>query len=144
MKRPDFLGAASGAALIAAASGLPLAMAQPGQAMSNENLRVARATIIGLIAQLQTEKADYGGERGVAIQKLQAAQAEIDAALESRHAMTPTQGMSDAVLSHVEDRTQALITQLQGDNQDYAGHRVAAIGDLKAAVNALNKALSVH
>jgi hypothetical protein len=142
MKRTTFIGSAGVSALAAYVP--TIALAQTAQGMSNQNLRVARATIIGLIAQLQTEKADYAGERGVAIQKLQAAQAEIDAALEFRHAMVPTQAMSDAVLRHVEDRTEALISQLQGDKEDYAGHRVAAIGDLRAAADALNKALSVH
>lgn len=142
MNRTSFIGTAT---LSALAASVPLiAEAQPGQRTSNENLRIARATIIGLIAQLQTEKADYGGQRAAAIQKLQAAQAEIDAALEFRHATVPTQAMSDAVLRHIEDRTEALITQLQADKEDYGGHRVAAIGDLRAANDALNRALSVH
>jgi hypothetical protein len=143
MNRPTFLGSTASAALLIAA-GTVGADAQSSQATSDENLRVARATVAGLIAQLQTEKADYGGHRAKAIQNYEAALDQINAALAYRHADTPNQQLSDAVLRHTEERTQVLITAMQNDKADYAGHRVTAINDLQAAVTELNAALATR
>ena len=136
MKRTTFIGTAGVTAVAAYVPSLVLAQ---GQGASDADLRVARATVTGLIAQLQTEKADYGGHRVAAIKDFNAALDEINAALESRGAEQPGQVRSDAVLRHVEDRTQALLASLRDDKGDYAGHRVKAISDLQAGIDAAQR-----
>ena len=139
MKRTTFIGSAGVTAL---AAYVPAAALAQSQGASDEDLRVARATITGLIAQLQTERADYGGHRVEAIKNFNVALDEVNAALESRGAEKPGQVRSDAVLKHIEDRTEALIASMRQDKGDYGGHRVKAISGLQAGVDALNAALA--
>ena len=49
---------------------------------SDQNLRVERRRIEGVIDQLQRDQHDYGGHRVRAIADLQQARAELDAALQ--------------------------------------------------------------
>ncbi|MBV9102128.1 MAG: hypothetical protein JO060_00970 [Candidatus Eremiobacteraeota bacterium] len=112
--------------------------------MSDQNVREARAAVAGFIAELQTEQADYGGHRVDAISRLQAAENELTSGLQARDANMPGQRMSDIVLRQVRDRARNIVAQLTNDQADYGGHRVNAINELNAAVNALNAALATR
>jgi hypothetical protein len=141
MKRTTFIGSAGVTALVASLPEFALAQSQMS---SDQNLRVAGAIITGLIAQLDTERGDYGGQRKAAIAKLQDAQNEINAALATVNAGKPTQAMSDAVMRHVQGRIDALASQIKEARADYGGHRAAAIRDLEAASSDLGAALQTR
>lgn len=83
------LGAAlagTAAGSVAAAQNLPLnappAMQQRSERGSDANLRASRRRLEALIDQLQRDRHDYDGHRVKAIQDLQMARGEIDAALQ--------------------------------------------------------------
>lgn len=117
-----------------------------GQAASNQNLLEVRRQIEAAIDALNSDASDYGGFKERAIDRLQAARGEIEAALDFVHRSGVQNGgsgqhVSDANLRFVNENIQAATTRLEQDRADYGGHRVAAIGDLNTARGYINSAL---
>jgi hypothetical protein len=118
-----------------------------GQGASNQNLREERRQVEAAIDALNRDASDYGGFKARAIDKLQAARSELEAALNFVHRPGVQNGgsggrVSDANLQYVSEHVQTAISRLEQDRHDYAGHRVAAINDLQQANGFINSALS--
>ena len=124
------------------------------QVQSNRNLWHVRHRLEADIDMLQHDQRDYGGHRVNALNDLQAARNEILAAEQTVHGqpMTPGQGVVDTEpgergqvgsnmnMRHVRRSVTRLITQLRRDDNDYSGHKAAAIGDLQNAKEELTDA----
>lgn len=136
-----------------------LVMGAPAQARtdcaSNGNLAQVHRRLDGAIDQLQHDQRDYGGHRIDAINDLQNARAQLVEAeqwalnndRENRactRAYGPTGGSdvnwgrrgdvrSDRDVRYVSAWIGRMIDQLQRDQHDYDGHRVAAINAMQAA-----------
>jgi hypothetical protein len=94
-----------------------------------------------MIAELQTEQADYAGHRVNAINAYKSALAQLNAALDVQGS-TPGQRSSDYVLRQVQSQTQSTVSSLNAAKADYGGHRVKAINDLQTAADELAAALA--
>jgi hypothetical protein len=136
-----------------------LAMGAPAQARtdcaSNGNLAFVHHRLDGAIDQLQHDQRDYGGHRVDAVNDLQNARVQLVEA--ERWAMNndrenaactraygPAGGTdvnwgtrrdagSDRDLRYVSSWIDRMIDQLQRDQHDYGGHRIAAINAMQAA-----------
>jgi hypothetical protein len=140
MKRTSFIAATGAAAALAGSAGT-IAGAEQNQTSSNFTIRTSRGQVTGIIAELQTEQADYGGHRVNAINNYKTALAELNAALDMR-GETPGQRASDYVLRQVQSETTTIVNSLDAAAEDYGGHRVKAINALKAANAELTAALN--
>ncbi len=146
MQRTNFL-AASAVGVVASLAGAGLATAQnmmPGQAKSNQNLRLAYGVIAGMVDELNQDPSDYGGHRVGAVKSLEEAKIQLFDALKSRNQVIRGQGSADSSLRYAERATARIIEDLKGQSDDYGGHRVAAIDALNAAERELRTALTVH
>ena len=124
---------------------------------SDENLRYTRYYVEQGVDELNHDQHDYNGHRVAAIAEMQAAREDIVAALASDRvndssALRPPsfndlsmfmrgERGSDANMRHVRWMVSRAITILQGDQHDYNGFRVKAIGALQAARNQINLGL---
>ncbi len=116
-----------------------------GQGAGNENIVDVRRHVETAIDALGRDSWDYGGFKERAMDRLQAARAELEAALDfvkSPGVRNGGHGASDANLRYVSTEVSTTINRLETDRNDYGGHRVAAINDLNAARNYLGAALS--
>jgi len=118
-----------------------------GQVGSNENLENTRREVEAAIDSLNRDASDYGGFKAQAIDRLQAARSELDAALDFVHQRGVQNGgggqrVSDANLQFVKENVDTAISRLNSDAHDYGGHRVLAIEDLQDADGLLSKALA--
>jgi hypothetical protein len=112
---------------------------------SNQNLRAVRIDIDSAINALNGDATDYGGYKEQAIDNMQAARSQIDAALKYWYDSMHGGGgaaASNANLRFVEAHAEAAVARLDDDRHDYGGHRVAAIGDIQQGIGYLNDALS--
>lgn len=150
--------AASGAAVAPAMGGvIPIDNHQGGPGMgngriggqqgSNENIAFVRQHIQAAISVLQSDSSDYGGYKERAIDRLQAADGEMQAALGFVQRPGVQNGgknpqVSDANLSYVKEHVMTAIARLQDDAHDYGGHRAAAVSDLSQANSDLASALA--
>jgi hypothetical protein len=115
---------------------------------SNSNLAYVHRRLDGAIDQLQHDQRDYSGHRVAAINDLQNARNELVAAEQADpgcdRAGGPTggsdanwgrrgQGGSNRDVAYVRTWVENMIDQLQRDNHDYSGHRLAAISDMQRA-----------
>ena len=115
---------------------------------SNSNLWHVHRRLDGAIDQLQHDQRDYGGHRVAAISDLQNARNEIVVAEQADPNCQRTtggpggsdenwgrrnQGNSNRDIWYVRAWVEKMIDQLQRDNHDYNGHRVAAIRDMQQA-----------
>ncbi len=122
---------------------------------SNGSLAHVHRRLDGAIDQLQHDQRDYGGHRVEAIGDLQNARAQLVAAEqwaannddESRACMRAYgpaggsdanwgvrgQGGSNRDVWYVSNWVEKMIDQLQRDQHDYDGHRIAAINAMQAA-----------
>lgn len=118
------------------------------QGPSNENIVDVRQNVEAAIDALQRDNRDYGGNKERAIDKLQAARGELEAALDfaahNRGVRTggTGQAVSDANLRFVDSHVRAAIDQLQEDRHDYGGHRASAVSDLDTAADDIASALA--
>jgi outer membrane murein-binding lipoprotein Lpp len=148
-----FLRFAGLALFVALASTAP-AFARP-DCSSNANLWHVHRRLDGAIDQLSHDQRDYAGHRVAALNDLQNARGQIMAAEQyavnvdhdnpacfrasgstggsDRHWGMRGQGGSNANIIGVRRWVERLINQLQSDQRDYGGHRVAAIDDMQAA-----------
>jgi len=118
-----------------------------GQGGSNESLTDVRRHVENAIDALNRDGFDYGGFKVRAIDKLQAARSELDAALAFVHRPGVQNGgsgqhVSDANLRFVDEHVRTAIARLEQDRNDFGGHRVAAINDLQQARSFISSALS--
>lgn len=126
-----------------------------GDCMSAHNLAKIHRRLDGAIDRLNHDQKDYAGHRVAAIQSLTAARQEIMAAedyskaheAQGSHCFntdvktgggdqawgTRTQGESNESVARVRRWVEKMIDQLQRDQRDYDGHRVAAIRDMQQA-----------
>lgn len=117
------------------------------QANSNKDIRQVRTLVEKVIDGLQSDASDYGGFKGKAIDRLQAARAQLDAAVDLVGNKGVQNGshnpaISDANLRFVQEHVEAAIARLQQDLHDYGGHRVAAVADLQQADTFISDALA--
>ena len=138
-----------------------LVMGTPAQARtdcaSNSNLAFVHHRLDGAIDQLQHDQRDYGGHRVDAINDLQNAREQLVEAerwaVNNDHENAPCRRAygpgsaggsnvnwgvrgdvgSDRDLRYVNSWIGGMIEQLQRDQRDYDGHRVAAINAMQAA-----------
>ena len=147
MQRTNFL-AASAVGIAASLAGAGLALAQapaaPMQARSNQSIRQAYGLIAEMIDELGLDQEDYKGHRVAAIGQLTTAKNQLFEALKVRRQIERTQGTSDGSLRYAQRAVARTIAELQGDEADYSGHRVAAIGDLQTAASDLQQALATR
>jgi hypothetical protein len=119
---------------------------------SNSNLAHVHRRLDGAIDQLQHDQRDYAGHRVAAISDLQNARNEIVAAEQADPNCHYTfggsggsdanwgrrgQGNSNRDVWYVRTWVENMIDQLNRDNRDYNGHRIAAINDMQQARNQL-------
>jgi hypothetical protein len=126
-----------------------------GGCSSDHNLTKVHRRLLGAIQQLSDDQSDYGGHRVAALNDLQAARSEIEAAEsyaqsnyhEPAHcfnisgmgtggnAMAGKRGQSNSNgnLARVDKWVGGMITQLQADSRDYGGHRDNAVKDIQQA-----------
>lgn len=114
---------------------------------STENLMNVRSHVEAAIDALNQDRSDYGGFKTRAIDKLQAARQELDAAVDFIRNQGVRnggsgEGVSNSNLRFVAEHVNTAISNLQSDNNDYGGHRVAAINDLQTASSDLQQALA--
>ncbi len=149
---------------VAFACGAP-ALAKP-DCSSNASLWHVHRRLDGAIDQLQHDQRDYAGHRVAAINDLQSARGQIVAAEQYAvsvdhdnpacfRASGPTggsdvnwgmrgQGGSNSNVTNVRRWVENMIDQLQSDQRDYGGHRVAAINAMQAARTQLIAAERSH
>ena len=114
---------------------------------STQNLMNVRAHVDAAIDALNRDRSDYGGFKERAIDKLQQARQELEAGIDFirnpqvRNGGTG-EGVSNANLRFVDEHINTAISNLQSDNNDYGGHRVAAINDLQTASGDIQQALA--
>ena len=114
---------------------------------STENIMNVRRHVEAAIDSLQRDRSDYGGFKERAIDKLQQARQQLEAAVDFvrnpnvRNGGTG-EGASNANLRFVDEHINTAISSLQNDRNDYGGHRVAAINDLQAASEDIASALA--
>lgn len=114
---------------------------------STENLMNVRSHVEAAIDALNSDRSDYGGYKERAIDKLQQARQELEAGIDFirnpnvRNGGTG-EGVSNANLRFVDEHISTAISNLQSDNNDYGGHRVAAIDDLQTASGDIQQALA--
>ena len=118
-----------------------------GQRAANENIADVRSHVEAAIDALSRDTWDYGGFKERAMDKLQAARQELEAALDFVHNPGVRnggsgRGVSDSNLRFVDSHVGLAIERLDADRNDYGGHRVAAINDLQTARTYLSEALS--
>ena len=152
--RSSILALSAAFALGSFVSSVAAASARP-DCSSNANLWHVHRRLDGAIDQLQHDQHDYGGHRVTAMNDLQNARNEIVAAEQYAvnvdrenpacfQAHGPTggsdvnwgrrwQGGSNSNLMSVRRWVERMIDQLQTDQHDYGGHRVAALSDMQAA-----------
>ena len=149
MKRGLFLtasAAASGAAALAAtgAAEAQLAPFQFGIGLSNQNLRQAHAQLGATIADLTLADADYQGRRIDAVAKFQVASKELEKALRTVGANVKNQSASDSVLRNAASQANSVLAALNGDANDYGGHKGKAAEALRQGIDFINEALHVR
>jgi len=114
---------------------------------STENIMNVRSHVEAAIDSLQRDRSDYGGFKERAIDKLQQARQQLEAAVDFvrnpnvRNGGTG-EGASNANLRFVDEHINTAISSLQNDRNDYGGHRIAAINDLQAASEDIASALA--
>jgi len=114
---------------------------------STENIMDVRSHVEAAIDALNQDRTDYGGYKARAIEKLQQARQELDAAVDFirnpgvRNGGTG-EGVSNSNLRFVNEHVNTAISNLQSDRNDYGGHRVAAISDLQTASSDIAQALA--
>lgn len=117
------------------------------QRASTENIMNVRSHIDAAIDALNADRSDYGGFKERAIDKLQQARQQLEAAIDFirnpgvRNGGTG-EGTSNANLRFVDEHINTAISNLQADRKDYGGHRVAAINDLQTASSDIQSALA--
>jgi len=141
-------GAGTGVALPGGDNDRGLGSSVGNQGSSNESIVDVRQNVEAAIDALQSDNRDYGGNKEHAIDKLQAARAQLEAALDFSHNSEVRTGgtgpaVSDANLRLVDSHVRAAIDSLQEDNHDYGGHRANAVRDLETAANDIASALSL-
>ena len=114
---------------------------------STENIMDVRRHVEAAIDALNQDRTDYGGYKARAIEKLQQARQELDAAIDFIHNPGVRnggtgEGVSNANLRYVNEHVNTAISNLQSDRNDYGGHRVAAINDLQTASSDIASALA--
>jgi tetratricopeptide (TPR) repeat protein len=114
---------------------------------SNRDIVQVRAIVVSVIANLRSDANDYGGYKEKAIERLEAARANLDSALAIARNKGVQNGshnpwVSDANLQYVREHVEAATTRLQHDLPDYGGHRVKAISDLQQADTFIGDALA--
>jgi hypothetical protein len=109
---------------------------------SDENIRTVRDGVVRAIQQLQADQRDYGGHRATAVSDLAKAETELDRALAFDRAGSPPANASDTNVEAVIEGLNGANSQLERDQRDYGGHRVAAIADIQKAVQELREALN--
>lgn len=141
-----------------------------GECQSGHNIAHVRRRLDGTIDRLQHDQHDYQGHRVTAIGDLQQARQELLQAEQMEQSTQPTapnpnqqncykaggstggsdknwgernQQASNSNLARVRHSIERMIDQLQRDNHDYGGHRVAAITDLQRARAELEQARDV-
>jgi hypothetical protein len=131
-----------------------------GQRASDRNLRFVRHNLERIIDNLQNDRRDYAGHRVAAIGDLQAARADVTAALaydRSHENALPVAGStvpgvvaapdlrsgrgSDFNLRRMSRVIEIDIDRLQRDQEDYGGLRVKAIGELHQAREQIEAAI---
>ena len=115
------------------------------QGAANENIVDVRRHVEAAIDALGRDSWDYGGFKERAMDRLQAARAELEAALDfvsNPGVRNGGHGASDANLRYVDNEIGTAIDRLSSDRNDYGGHRVAALNDLQTARGYLGQALS--
>ena len=149
------LALASGVAMAQTAPMAPNAMNMRGDCGSAHNLAKIHRRLDGAIDRLNHDQKDYAGHRVAAIQSLTAARQEIMAAedyskaheAQGSHCFNTdvktgggdkdwgmrNQGESNESVMNVRRWVEKMIDQLQRDQHDYDGHRVAAIRDMQQA-----------
>ncbi len=143
MQRQNFIAASAvGVAASLAGAGLALAQAptQPMQGRSNQSIREAYGRVSELIDELGLDDRDYSGHRVAAIAQLNTAKSQLLEALKVRRQTDRSQGRSDASIQYANRAVERIIDNLQHDDSDYYGHRLAAIANLKTAQSDLQQA----
>ena len=115
------------------------------QRQSNRNLEAVSRHVERAIDALERDSTDYGGFKEKAVDRLQAARAELDAAIDYRNKVVNGgngQVVSDQNLQFVNGNIEAAIDRLSGDRHDYGGHRATAIDDLQQARGDIQSALA--
>lgn len=141
MQRQRFFAAGAGtaAALLLATRGtIAPASAEPSQLDSDADVWRVRGRLEGMVSQLNGLEADYNGQRVAAINALQAAKADLDAAVKVRGM---NDGLSDAIMRVALVEADEMIKRLSADRGDYNGQKSAAIDKLQAARTALTAAI---
>jgi hypothetical protein len=123
---------------------------------SDDNIRYVRGYIARGISMLNQDQHDYNGHRAAAITDMQAADADLLAAIRADRAdesipavaalPAPTdlvrgQGASNNNIRYVRDEVEHAIDMLDKDQHDYSGYRVKAIDQLHDARQQLLAAL---
>ncbi|HEY7994003.1 MAG: hypothetical protein ACHQY2_00535 [Candidatus Eremiobacterales bacterium] len=114
---------------------------------STQNIMNIRSHVEAAIDALNQDRTDYGGYKARAMEKLQQARQELDAAVDFIHNPGVRnggtgEGVSNSNLRFVNEHVNTAISNLQSDNNDYGGHRVTAINDLQTANSDIAQALA--
>lgn len=114
---------------------------------STQNIENVRSHVEAAIDALNRDAHDYGGFKSRAMEKLQQARQELDAAVDFIHNPGVRnggtgEGVSNDNLRFVNEHINTAISNLQNDRNDYGGHRVAAINDLQTASSDIASALA--
>jgi len=114
---------------------------------STQNIMNVRSHVEAAIDALNQDRTDYGGFKSRAMEKLQQARHELDAAVDFIHNPGVRnggtgEGVSNSNLRFVNEHVNTAISNLQSDRNDYGGHRVAAISDLQTASSDIASALA--
>lgn len=141
-------------AAIPAAYPVSAQAATRGDCSSNQNISEVYRHLKGTISQLNHDDRDYGGHRQSAVNDLEAARVQLEAArdwaVNDDHenpacfrAFGPAGGDNNASLRGqpgsnrniwgVRRRVESMIDQLQRDQRDYGGRRETAIDNLQKA-----------
>jgi len=130
-----------------------------GPGASDQNLRYSRAYVEKAVDMLSHDQEDYGGHRVAAMNDVNAARADLTAALRydqnREDAALPAVGSLDVASSDWERNqhhsnaniiytrryVERAIDMLGRDRHDYDGYRVKAIGELRAARQQLLEAI---
>jgi tetratricopeptide (TPR) repeat protein len=125
----------------------------PGGVASDDNLRYSRLYLNRAVSMLQHDMHDYAGHRAAAVNDIQAAQADLTAALRydsnkgdatiPTHAMASDAGLesyfvrgqfgSTQNIEYVRQYVERAIDMLSRDAHDYGGDRVKAVASLQDA-----------
>lgn len=103
-----------------------------GQSASNQNIQAVDSYLQSAATMLQQDQRDYGGYRVKAIAGIESARSQLSAAMSYFNSNARDLG-SDRNMRYARWYIERGIDQLQNDQRDYNGHRVAAITDMQQA-----------